>query len=98
MRDAGLVINATPIGLRDNAFPMPVEMIPADCAVFDLVYRRGLTPWSAACRDAGRRAEDGLRMLVEQGAAAFETWFDVAAPRHAMWAALDAVPPMYDDR
>jgi len=93
---AGLVINATPVGLRDNAFPVSVAVLPANCAAFDLVYRPGLTPWIAACRQAGRRAEDGLRMLVEQGAAAFETWFDVPAPREAMWRALHAVPPTYD--
>lgn len=93
---ADLVINATPIGLRDDVFPIPVALLPAGCAVFDLVYRPGLTPWVAACRDAGRRAEDGLRMLIEQGAAAFEAWFNVPAPRDAMWRALNAVPPTYD--
>ncbi|WP_310569405.1 shikimate dehydrogenase [Gemmatimonas sp.] len=96
--DAELVINATPIGLRDDALPMLVAMIPARCAVFDLVYRRGRTPWIAACREAGRRAEDGLRMLVEQGASAFEAWFDVLAPRAVMWRALDAAPPTHDGR
>jgi shikimate 5-dehydrogenase len=34
-------------------------------------------------------------MLVEQGAAAFESWFDIPAPREAMWHALNAVPPTY---
>ncbi|QJR35030.1 shikimate dehydrogenase family protein [Gemmatimonas groenlandica] len=95
VRRAGLVINATPIGLRDDALPMPVAFLPARCAVFDLVYRRGLTPWIAAVREAGHRAEDGLRMLVEQGASAFETWFDVPAPRETMWGALDAAPPTH---
>jgi shikimate dehydrogenase len=89
---AGLVINATPVGLYDDAFPVPVSLLPADCAVFDLVYRLGGTPWIAACREAGRPAEDGLRMLVEQGAMAFETWFDRPAPRAAMWHALNAAP------
>ena len=95
-RSASLVINATPVGMRDDAFPMAVESLPAHCAVFDLVYRAGLTPWIAACREAGLRAEDGLRMLVEQGAAAFETWFDMPAPREAMWRALNVVPPTQD--
>jgi shikimate 5-dehydrogenase len=31
---------------------------------------------------------DGLLMLVEQGAAAFERWFNVAPDRRAMWDAL----------
>ena len=92
---AVLVINATPMGLRDDTFPVAVRALPERCAVFDLVYRPGLTPWITACRHAGRRAEDGLRMLVEQGAAAFETWFDMPAPREAMWQALDAAPPTY---
>ncbi len=92
---AVLVINATPVGLRDDTFPVAVRALPERCAVFDLVYRPGLTPWITACRHAGLRAEDGLRMLVEQGAAAFETWFDMPAPREAMWQALDAAPPTY---
>jgi shikimate dehydrogenase len=92
---AALVINATPVGLRDDAFPVAVASIPDRCAVFDLVYRPGLTPWIAACRHAGRRAEDGLRMLVEQGAASFEAWFDRPAPRAAMWQALSAAPTRY---
>ena len=95
--EAALVINATPVGLRDDAFPVAVASLPDRCAVFDLVYRPGLTPWVAACRRAGLRAEDGLRMLVEQGASAFETWFDIPAPRAAMWQALNAVPATYDD-
>lgn len=95
VRSASLLINATPVGMHDDAFPVPVEALPAQCAVFDLVYRAGLTPWIAACRKAGLRAEDGLRMLVEQGAAAFESWFDVPAPREAMWHALRAVPPAH---
>ena len=93
--EAALVINATPVGLHEDAFPVAVHALPARCAAFDLVYRPGLTPWIAACRRAGLRAEDGLRMLVEQGAAAFETWFDIPAPRAAMWQALEAAPPTY---
>ena len=95
--DAALVINATPVGLHDDAFPVAVAALPDRCAVFDLVYRPGLTPWIAACRQAGLRAEDGLRMLVEQGASAFEAWFDTPAPRAAMWHALNAVPTTYAD-
>lgn len=91
---AGLVINATPVGLLDDAMPIPVGALRPDAAVFDLVYRPGQTSWVRACRLAGHRAEDGIRMLVEQGAAAFEAWFGVAAPRNAMWSAVGAVPPV----
>jgi shikimate dehydrogenase len=97
LHDARLVINATPVGLRDDAWPVEIGLLPPRAAVFDLVYRRGETPWVRACRAAGHRAEDGLRMLVEQGAAAFECWFGVPAPRHAMWDALGIRPVAHPD-
>ena len=85
---ATLVVNATPIGLRDDAFPVGIERIPAGAAVFDLVYRTGETPWVRAARDAGHRAADGEGMLVEQGALSFERWFGIEPDRNAMWSAL----------
>jgi shikimate dehydrogenase len=86
--DATLVVNATPIGLRDDGFPVAVEAVPPGAAVFDLVYRTGETAWVRAAREAGHRAADGEGMLVEQGALSFERWFGIEPDRNAMWAAL----------
>jgi shikimate dehydrogenase len=86
--DATLVINATPIGLRDDEHPVPVESLPAGCAVFDLVYRTGETSWVHAARQAGHRAADGEGMLIEQGALAFERWFGIEPDRDVMWRAM----------
>jgi shikimate dehydrogenase len=83
-----LVVNATSIGLRDDSFPMDPSMIAPDSAAIDLVYRRGETAWVRAVRGGGRRAADGIVMLVEQGALAFERWFGVAPDRAAMWEAI----------
>jgi shikimate dehydrogenase len=88
IRNAALVINCTPLGMRDNAFPVDPKLLAPDCAVFDLVYRRGETAWVRACRARGLRATDGLLMLVEQGAEAFRTWFSREPSLSAMWAAL----------
>ncbi len=90
--DADLVINATPIGLATDEHPVGPHLLAPHAAVLDLVYRRGETPWVLACRERGHRGEDGLRMLVEQGAAAFECWFGMAPDRDAMWDALEARP------
>ncbi len=87
---ASLVINATPLGLHDDAMPIAPEQLDVDCAAFDLVYRVSETRWVRACRTRGLRAEDGLRMLVEQGAEAFRVWFDVEPSLRAMWTALEA--------
>ena len=85
---ATLVVNATPIGMRDDAFPVPLDMLPPGAAVFDLVYRPSETAWVSAARTAGHRAADGMGMLMEQGALAFERWFGVAPDRPAMWRAM----------
>ena len=85
---ASLVVNATPVGLRDGELPVAIERLPDGAAVIDLVYRPGGTPWSRAAREAGHPACDGLPMLIEQGAAAFEQWFGIVADRAAMWRAV----------
>jgi shikimate dehydrogenase len=85
---ATLVVNATPVGMRDSAFPVPLAALPAGAAVFDLVYRAGETAWVTGARQAGHRAADGIGMLVEQGALAFTRWFGIEPDRNAMWRAM----------
>ena len=90
VRRAGLIINATPIGMHDDRMPIDPQRMAPDAVAFDLVYRKGLTTWIRACRAAGRAAEDGRRMLLEQGAAAFTCWFGQPAPFDVMANALAA--------
>jgi shikimate dehydrogenase len=85
---AQLVVNATSIGLRDDAIPIDPALIAPGAVVVDLVYRPGETAWVKAVRARGHRSRDGIGMLVEQGALAFERWFGVTADREAMWTAL----------
>ena len=94
VRDAVLVVNASASGLEDDVLPVPIEALPFNAAVIDLVYRRGETPWVRAALACGHRASDGLPMLIEQGALAFERWFARPAPRAVMW---DAVTMPADD-
>ena len=88
LNGATLVVNATPVGLRDDEHPVPVGLLGRDAAVFDLAYRAGETAWVRAARAAGHRAADGEGMLVEQGALSFERWFGVEPDRDAMWRAM----------
>jgi shikimate dehydrogenase len=89
VRECDMVVNATPIGLRDDAVPIDPAQLPAHTLVYDLVYRRGSTPWVIRARARGLKADDGLRMLVEQGALAFLRWFGVEPDREAMWRAVN---------
>lgn len=86
----GLVVNATPVGMRDDAHPVPPGALPAGAAVLDLVYRRGETSWVRACRAAGHLAADGLTMLLAQGALAFERFTGVVPDVAVMRASLEA--------
>lgn len=92
-REAHLVVNATPIGLRDDLSPIEPQRLRANAAVLDLVYRPAETTWVRQARASGRRAMDGLVMLVEQGALAFERWFGFAPDRDKMWSAVRATVP-----
>src|SRR6185503_7194290 len=74
-RRADIVVNATSVGLRDDALPIDPEQLRPGAAVLDLVYRPGETAFVRAARGRSLRAADGLLMLVEQGALAFERWF-----------------------
>jgi shikimate dehydrogenase len=75
-----LVVNAT--SERDEVL---VELGPGQTLV-DLPYPATATARDAAAR--GARVVDGLDVLVAQGAASFETWTGVPAPRDVMRAAL----------
>lgn len=82
---AQIVVNATSVGIRDDSFPLDPALIAPGAAVIDLVYRPGETAWTRAVRARGHRACDGLPMLIEQGALAFEQWFGVTPDRSVMW-------------
>lgn len=83
---AGVIINATPLGMRGKP-GVPAEVLDAlgkgrpHAVLLDMVYDPVETDLIRAARSAGLRTVDGLEMLVGQAAAAFETFFGQAAPR-----------------
>lgn len=85
---ASFVVNATPVGLKDDAMPVALDALSDGAAVLDLAYRPGETALVRGARARGLRAQDGLPMLVEQGALAFERWFSRPPDREAMWKAV----------
>lgn len=86
--DAALIVNATSLGWHGEETPLAPDLLPPGAAVYDLTYRS-----TALLRAAGARglvAIDGLRMLVYQGARAFELWTGSPAPIAIMLAAAEA--------
>lgn len=86
-----LVVNSTSLGLHDeDPHPLPPEFTGKVSAAFDMVYRRGGTAWVRSLSSAGVPAADGREMLLWQGVAAFERWWERPAPVEVMRAALEA--------
>jgi shikimate dehydrogenase len=75
---ATLLVNATPVGSDGLASPLPYSWLHAGLFVSDLLYRP--TPLLQAAATCGARTQDGLEMLVQQGALAFEAWTGLPAP------------------
>lgn len=82
-RSADLLLNATPLGRRDE-MPLRPNALPRDGAVIDLVYMRGGTPLVRKARSLGLRTADGWGILLAQGARSFEIWTGKPAPLDAM--------------
>jgi shikimate dehydrogenase len=88
--DADLVVNATSIGLAPDAdadVPADLSALRADAVVADVIPA-GDTPFLRRARAAGRRAVDGLGMLVAQGELAIELWAGIAPDADVMRGAL----------
>jgi len=83
VRATDLLVNATPLGRRDE-MPIRPAALPRDGAVIDLVYVTGGTPLVRKARSLGLRAADGWEILLAQGARSFEAWTGQAAPVSAM--------------
>jgi shikimate dehydrogenase len=86
---ADIVVNCTSVGLQDpeatfKALPVGADELGAGSLVVDMVYRAGETRFLEAARTRGARVIDGLEILVAQGAASFERWTGMEAPREAM--------------
>ena len=93
VRRAGLLINATSIGMQPDEGCSPVadpSCLHRDLVVLDIVYRPLNTLLLRQAKEAGARTVDGLGMLVHQGARALQLWTGQQAPVEVM---RDAITP-----
>ncbi len=83
---ADVIINATPVGMRNMAqgSPIPEELLQPRVAVLDLVYVPLETRLLNIARERGSKVIEGLEVLVQQGAMSFEIWTGHPAPVEEM--------------
>ena len=86
-----LLINATPVGRMQPREQLPVDLntLPTDSVVADVVYNPPQTWLLRTAQENGYTTIDGLTLLIEQVALAFEIWTDATADRQAMREAVE---------
>ncbi len=85
-----LLINGTAASLAGAAVPVPGGVLAPGALALDMMYGPAAAPFLAWARSQGALARDGLGMLVEQAAEAFEIWRGVAPDAAPVLAALRA--------
>jgi shikimate dehydrogenase len=78
---ADLLVNATTVGMwphTDRSIWPAGAPVPAHLTVFDVIYNPLETRLLHQARQSGALGMDGLEMLVQQGALAFDLWTDQA--------------------
>jgi shikimate dehydrogenase len=71
-----VLINTTNAGMHPNIETMPIQLaqIKHDTVVCDIVYNPLQTKWLQTAESKGAIIDNGVSMLVMQGAMAFEKW------------------------
>lgn len=92
---ATLLVQATSATLESNpgafafAAALPIDALPAEAAVVDMVYKPLKTSVLTRAEERGLSIVDGLGMLLHQGAIAFEMWTGFEPPLDVMRSALN---------
>ena len=93
VRGADLLVNTTSVGLEHEGInpdlsPLPPGLLPHQGLVCDLIYRPEKTRLLRDAEGEGLKTQNGVPMLVHQGAEAFRAWTGEDAPVSVM---MDAV-------
>lgn len=85
--DADLLVNTTSVGRagsEEAQLPVPKEALHPNLFVSDLNYNPAETPLLARARERGCRVQNGVEMLVQQGALSFARWTGTQPPLDVM--------------
>lgn len=84
-----LVFNATSASLKGELPPVPTSVFVNCTLAYELAYGKGLTPFLRLARNGGvKQVADGVGMLAEQAAEAFDWWRGVRPDTSAVIQAI----------
>ena len=83
-----LIINTTPIGMRDEPSLISSTSIGSSTIVYDIVYKPINTNLLTNAKSAGAEVVYGYEMLLEQAIASFKIWFQRDPPIEPMKSVL----------
>ncbi len=81
---SNLIINTTPLGMKDEQSLIKSSSIRKDAIVYDIVYKPINTSLLENARTAGAKVVYGYEMLLEQAVASFKIWFQRDPPIESM--------------
>jgi shikimate dehydrogenase len=81
---SNLIINTTPLGMKDEQSLIKSSSIRKDAIVYDIVYKPINTNLLESARTAGAKVVYGYEMLLEQAVASFKIWFQRDPPIEPM--------------
>lgn len=80
-----LIVNTSSVGLKaDDPSILPASCLKKEHLVYDTIYQPPVTPLLAVANGLGCRTANGLSMLINQGALAFQHWFPGSDPLPVM--------------
>jgi shikimate dehydrogenase len=96
IRQAEILVNTTSVGMEHGGVvpdesPLPEGFLPKQGFVCDIVYRPARTRLLEDAKEASLKTQNGLPMLVYQGAEAFRLWTGQEAPAQVMMEAAKNV-------
>ena len=89
--DFDLIINATASSLAGAEVPVPARVLRPGSLAYDMMYGPAAEGFLGWARQHGATPRDGLGMLVEQAAEAFQIWRGVRPPSAQVLAELQAL-------
>lgn len=88
--DTDILVNATPVGFTDESRPdINYDSLREGMKVCDVIPNKAWTPFLQEAKERGLRTFNGLQMLINQGAVAYELWTGKLAPVEVMRRAME---------